>query len=241
MTQNQIAFARLHEERRHNQAVESETARNNMVVSSETNRHNLVTEGQTDRHYTDQARYWDTSNAINQSHYERMDSETQRHNLTTESISAFTASEQQRHNRETESLGWSNLAETSLHNRITESQTWSQLWETASHNAATELIAGINANIAQQNADSNAIQAAAAQLNSLSNQEKVQSEVDLNKTREQDIMNQITNRNINTGLNVIETGTEGLRDLSQVGSNVVNSITGIFDALHEIAILGFLS
>lgn len=93
MTRNQIEYQKHLEDKRHNQAVETETNRNNVVGLAETNRYNtLVT----------------TENSTHNRNYEK---ETNRHNLAGEqqlvkqtSINWLAQQETARHNENQEAL-----------------------------------------------------------------------------------------------------------------------------------------
>lgn len=110
MTQNQIAFQRHLEEKRHNLAVEQETNRYNVSSLAETATHNRATEAnQRD------------ANVINAQHFIRSDFENARHNTATERNEQFKAQEQARHNRESESVQWYTAGEQRRHNMQQES------------------------------------------------------------------------------------------------------------------------
>lgn len=80
MTQNQINYARIVEDRRHNLATERQSA----IELAETQRHNVYSEGVSNRSLTEQGR----------------------HNLATESLSWYGAQETARHNLRSEDLNW---------------------------------------------------------------------------------------------------------------------------------------
>lgn len=73
MTQNQIAYWSLQEEKRHNSAQEAENKRANLAKEHEANRTNVANEN-----------IKREQNAINSSHYFNVDSETRRANLAKE-------------------------------------------------------------------------------------------------------------------------------------------------------------
>lgn len=119
MTQNQISYAKLQEDMRHNQVGETETNRHNVAGENENYRHNVTTEV-----------------------------ETNRHNVQTEQTDIGRLNESIRHNKETErqgdaniNLGYANLAENSRHNQATETiqsnaQQADSLYKTAMANIA---------------------------------------------------------------------------------------------------------
>jgi hypothetical protein len=121
MTQNQIKYWTLLEEKRHNVATESETNRHNVVDEGETHRANTVREYETMRHNQETERISALEQAETARHNRVYESETKRHNLAYEG-------ETQRHNMQQEALGWANvnlgyanLNETKRHNVIQES------------------------------------------------------------------------------------------------------------------------
>lgn len=139
MTTNELGFAKLQEDQRHNRVSEIETERNNRAVVAETNRSNLAREVETHR-----------SNVVNENEAMRAnlarETETHRHNVNVET-------ETERSNRMTEN--WrdrslnetirSNLASESLRAQANAIQARS-VTENARHNAASEKL------ISQQNA-----------------------------------------------------------------------------------------
>lgn len=159
MTHNQIAYFQAQETQRSNLATEKETNRanlareneinrNNRAVEAETNRHNLATEYETSRN--NRAQLLEGSrhnyatennaamaNAINQSHYVRQDYNQY-----------LGVQETGRHNRHSEYIGTGQLSESRRSNRAKES-----LSETLN------AINARNAKIAQQNADTNRLNA----------------------------------------------------------------------------------
>lgn len=104
MTTNQIEFAKMTEQGRHNLATEAETNRNNVVVSTETNRHNLATEGEANR-----------SNLAKENQLRNELKESKRHNKAGEK-------ENRRHNKVGEQQGYMTIAETNRHNVATETE-----------------------------------------------------------------------------------------------------------------------
>lgn len=112
MTQNQIAWAKVQEEKRHN-----------VISEGETGRHNLAEE---------QIRYQSNSiqkemNTINSHHYVRMDRENQRHNRAEERISNKQIAESRRHSKESEEISWFQSQEQRRHNVATEGVDWANV------------------------------------------------------------------------------------------------------------------
>lgn len=136
MTHNQIDYARLKEERRHNTAGELETNRSNVAREAETYRHNIRSENQQDLVINETGR-----------HNLATETETNRHNLVTEAQTDQQIKESKRHNVETEGANWlqaqsrllqarsaqGTLVESSRHNAEMEA-------ETNRHNMRTEQI-----------------------------------------------------------------------------------------------------
>lgn len=137
MTQNQIRYWTLEEQKRANRANEAETHRSNVVREVETNRHNVVTETETERH--NRATELLSLTQVN---------EQQRHNMVTELQADRQQAEVERSNLEKESnarnqialgyanvgLGYANLAETQRHNTATEQRDLLSLAETQRYN-----------------------------------------------------------------------------------------------------------
>lgn len=240
MTHNQIAYATLLENQRHNTVVEKETERSARATLSETNRHNIAQEN-----------YWAQSNAINQSHLERMDAETNRHNIVSESTERYKASEQSRHNVVSEQLQAALQSETQRHNLQQEALTGEGLVETGRHQRVTESISSNQASSASQqaqaslmNARTNQQNAATNALNANTNRFKAESEATVNSARVDDLRNQITNRNIqsiNQSFNTInnwrDTSAEIFRDTTTGVNNLVNSIKTIAPTLSALKLI----
>lgn len=179
MTHNQIDYAKLQEDKRHNQEVEL-NARN---VLAENVRHNSETE-----------RIQSETNVINSNHYANMDAESARHNQEVEA-------ETNRHNIVMEGIQ-------QRQNRLTAQQNairLQELAETEAHNTEMEWIGHtnaqanlINANAADRNATTNF-------LNSGTQSSSQQSIASLNKARESEIANQKANRTANTVINAAGT------------------------------------
>ena len=156
MTQNQIAYWRLQEEKRSNLASEGETSRHNMTTEKETERSNRVQQGETKRHnLSTESQAWlnysesQRSNRANESIKRDTLAESARHNVATESElsrhNLATESESVRHNVESEILGRGQLAlqhgqlqEQTRHNVATEIQSANTLAETIRSNMAKE-------------------------------------------------------------------------------------------------------
>lgn len=178
MTQNQIAYWKLQEEKRSNLASEGETSRHNIATESETERSNRVQQGEAKRHnLSTEKQAWlnyseaQRSNRANESIKKDSLAESARHNVATES-------ETVRHNVESELLGQGQLAlqrgqlqEQTRHNVATEIQSANTLAETIRSNLAREqLQASAQAEIARHNYKSEYLTAAGLvqQVNALS-------------------------------------------------------------------------
>lgn len=145
MTQNQIKYWELKENKRHNIATEKEAGRHNIETEDisrgelfEKSRHNGVTEtndllsiGETQRHNV------------------AYEGETARHNLAQEDLSFKSLAENVRHNKAGENIQAAQVGELARHNVASEGLTGAALEETKRSNLVYE---GIN----QQNADTNA-------------------------------------------------------------------------------------
>lgn len=168
MTQNQIAYWKLQEERRANQESErnkegnlQEQISHNRNVEAENYRHNMATEtlgteqlvhnrnvlSETTRHNTRSEEISEFQSKEAKRHNIATETETERHNIASEMEIA-------RHNQQSEAISWSGLYETQRHNQISESQNWynlqtqsriadihsSELSERVRHNQASEQI-----------------------------------------------------------------------------------------------------
>lgn len=145
MTANQINFAKLQEDIRHNRATEGEQARHNVEderIRSDTNAVSRETLAETVRHNVQ-------TEAINAEHYGRMDTETSRSNLArefeTHRTNVAQETERERSNRASEQISISELEETARHNKATEK-------ETKRHNKAEEKIGTTQAKAATSQA-----------------------------------------------------------------------------------------
>ena len=179
MTHNQIDYAKLQEDKRHNQEVEL-NARN---VLAENSRHNKETE-----------RIQSEANVINSNHYANMDAESIRHNQQVEA-------ETNRHNMAMEGIQQRQNQLTAQQNAIR----LKELAETEAHNTEMEWIGHtnaqanlINANAADRNATTNF-------FNSGTQSNMQQSNASLNKARETEVANQNSNRTANTIINAVNT------------------------------------
>lgn len=179
MTHNQIDYAKLQEDKRHNQEVEL-NARN---VLAENVRHNKEAE-----------RIQNEANIINSNHYANMDAENARHNQQVEA-------ETNRHNIAMEGIQQRQNQLTAQQNAIR----LQELAETEAHNTEMEWIGHtnaqanlINANAADRNATTNF-------LNSGTQSNAQQSNSSLNRARESEIANQKSNRTANTVINAVNT------------------------------------
>lgn len=136
MTHNQIEYAKLKEDTRHNLASEGETNRSNVVREQETNRHNLVTEAQgqqtineTGRHNVATETETNRHNIVSEGQEAQKIAETKRHNLASEAINSVSAGAQLMQAQ----TGALNLAEASRHNVEAEAEAYR-------HNTASEQI-----------------------------------------------------------------------------------------------------
>lgn len=191
MTQNQIAFAKLSEEKRHN-----------IVSEGETGRHNLADES---------IRY--SANAIQRAmndltgqHYQRMDLETQRHDKASERISNKQIAENRRHSKESEHISRYQSKEQKRHNIATENLDWynaSTNRMNAGSNAQQAAASMRSAEAANKNAYANMFNAQTRQeeldlsrdkysldqwattQTTAKQLDKVQSEIDLNKSKKE--------------------------------------------------------
>lgn len=91
MTANQIAYATLKENSRHNQVVENETGRHNVATEFETYRHNSTEETETNRH-----------NVVNEV-------ETERSHRMNEALTAEWNSITREHYQNQDAIGWANV------------------------------------------------------------------------------------------------------------------------------------
>jgi len=135
MTTNQIAFAKLQEEIRHNQLTEAqarnellEAKRHSVVTESEAGRHNTATEMEAQRHNVINEQETQRANLAQEGLKREAQLETHRSNLEQERLKGEAQSEQHRANLMSERLRqedvWneqSKIAETSRHNLIMES------------------------------------------------------------------------------------------------------------------------
>lgn len=156
MTQNQINYWKMENDKQHNSRVQDEVERSNkmrehidLAKNAETNRHNLASEAET---YL--------SNRVRERQAEDVNAETARSNREREKIDAAKAAEIKRSNLVTEEIGWKNLdlgnnslMETKRSNLAKEAET------ERTHRANEEIARTSEANkaeanrIAQQNAD----------------------------------------------------------------------------------------
>lgn len=158
MTANQINFAKLQEDIRHNQATEGEMSRHNIEderIRSETNAISRDTLSESIRHNVQ-------SEAINAEHYGRMDTETSRSNLAREAetmrSNIVQEQERERSNRANERIATKELEETTRHNTTVEK-------ETKRHNKAEEKIGTTQAKAATTQAKAATSQAKTAAKN----------------------------------------------------------------------------
>lgn len=145
MTHNQIAYANLIENRRHNKVVESETHRSNVANETEANRHNVSVENEANRHNVATEEETKRHNLINEAQGWAQIEETKRSNLARERLSSLTLDETIRHNLVVEETNTVNALENVRHNKATEAQGYasitvaqSSMLEAIRHNQAVE-------------------------------------------------------------------------------------------------------
>lgn len=244
MTTNYINLLGIRESERSNREREKETARHNVRTESETNRHNLVLESlQRDSNYETRR-----TNLAKESLQGSANSEVVRHNLATESESI-------RHNRQVEAvssvqataakeqalaslmnaetnrghldLGYEQNkiaqynADTARINASTSYQDMINRHEVSLVNAAVNKV---NATTAQRNAETAERQASTNALNALTNQGNLGETVSHNAHSE-------TLADKRYKLDLAETITEGIRDLSVAGSNISKMINDAKDTI----------
>lgn len=211
MTHNQIEYAKLKEDRRHNQ----ETELNARNVLSETNRHNLAVEG-----------LQKEANVINSNHFAAMDTENARHNAAMEQ-------ETNRHNIEQESIQQAQNALTAQLNSIRAKEQA----ENARHNIVSETIskfsAKTDANYKSSMAESAIINANAHERDSLTNffnmgntTTSTQSNLQLNNKRIEDYQSQIDYRSNESYLHGVKSGSDLVNDAAQSVARLVTVING---------------
>lgn len=181
MTHNQIDYAKLQEDKRHNKEVEL-NARN---VLAENTRHNTETE-----------RIQHEANVINSNHYARMDAESVRHNQQVEA-------ETNRHNIAMEGIQQRQNQLTAQQNAIR----LQELAETEAHNTEMEWIGHINASANTINANAADRNATTNFFNSGTQADKQKSDAALNRSKQSDIANQRSNRTANTVINAVNAVT----------------------------------
>lgn len=193
MTHNQIDYAKLQEDKRHNVEVES----NNRNVLAENTRHNKAVE-----------QIQHEANIINQSHYARMDAENARHNQSVEA-------ETNRHNIAMEGIQnrQNQLAAQQLVIRQKE------LAETMSHNYAMEEIGWENAKANVINAEAHNRDSLVNFFNSGTQSDAQESNASLNSAKVDDLKNQSGNRTANTAIN----GTKTVVDVITTVTKLVSS------------------
>lgn len=208
MTHNQIEYAKLKEDRRHNQ----ETELNARNVLTETNRHNLALEGlQKD------------ANAINSNHYAAMDAENARHNAAVES-------ETNRHNIEQESI---QAAQNELTRQLNAIRA-SELAEAKRHNIVSETISKYSAksesDYRSTMGESAIINANAHERDSLTNffnmgntTSSTESNIRLNQSRIEDYQSQIDYRTNESYFHGVKSGSDLINDAVSTAVKVVNA------------------
>lgn len=156
MTANQINFAALQENRRHNVVSEGETERHNKASEEETQRHNFVSERE--QHYSTSVseEHYQRSDAINDAHYTRMDAETARSHLAGEAISQGQLDESIRHNQVSERL----TLQSNQVNRMNAYTRENELAETARHNVVSETLLPSQIQLNESNVAKNETQTA---------------------------------------------------------------------------------
>ena len=209
MTHNQIEYAKLKEDKRHNQEAEL-NARN---VLTETNRHNLALEGlQKD------------ANAINANHYAAMDAENARHNAAVES-------ETNRHNIEQESIQTTQNALTAQLNAIKAAE----LSEASRHNVVSETIsrysAKADAEYKASMGEAAIINANAHDRDSLTNffnmgntTSSTESNIQLNQQRIEDYQSQIDYRSNESYYHGVKSGSDLVNDAVSSAARLVTVV-----------------
>lgn len=170
MTANQINYAKLQEDIRHNQATEQESVRHNVEderIRSDTNAINMAS-------YQESVRHNVQSEAINSEHYGRMDEETARNHLAmeleTQRTNQAREAETNRSNVATEQLRASELEEEVRHDKAVEK-------ENKRHNKAEEDIGQTQAKAAESQAQTAAKNANTRYYEYLTNKYRTEHEV----------------------------------------------------------------
>lgn len=215
MTQNQLAYATLLENKRHN--VEGE--QHNRNVLAETSRHNVATEA-VQKYSAD----------VNRAHYERLDSETQRHNLANESLESGKLKETQRHNIINEAIDYGKLQVSQEANRIQSYQ--AQTGRINSYSQGLQAQASLTqASASQSQADTAKFRAQTDQYRAQTEERLATSNIGLNQIRGEDYYSQIDRREhqsetdtLNAASNLTKAITSGFRDITDGAGNVINLI-----------------
>lgn len=231
MTQNQLKYFQIQEDKRHN--VEAETAARAQLAES--NRHNVALEDETKRNNQAQEAIQQQANVINSNHLSRLDAETARHNVASENIQRQQADTQARQ-----------VAEAARHNLATEK-------EATRHNVETERVSNytmvsdrIKAYANDKSADAAVITANARMKDAATNEAKAE-------TSRMEAMNNIVfQRNSNANqlmqskiqafnalvnqqnldryylLDSLKTGTQSFKDVTAGIGNVVSPLMRVW-------------
>ena len=231
MTQNQLKFFQLQEDKRHN--VEAESVARAQLAES--NRHNVVLEDETKRNNQAQEAIQQQANVINSNHYSRMDAEASRHNLATESIQKQQADTQAKQ-----------ATEAARHNVAVEKEAKRHNTETESVSRYTMVSDRIKANASETSADASVITANAKMKDAMTNEAKAeasrisaisnvtyQNNAIANQFRQNQIQsfNALVNQqNLDRYylLDSIKTGTQGFKDVTAGLGNVVSPLMRVW-------------